>query len=157
MTEGDLSEQDRAFLNRIGAIPTNRKPISVWVAQALCLLLGVASVWFAWRIGGTSSVVLVMLGLFYLSLVVGAQMRHAWARWTIVVSLTFIACGSVFKGLDGDSDAVDQPRRLQIAPNERSGAAAGRVTFILLVLVLGWRLALGDPAKRYFAKPLPTA
>lgn len=59
MTSEDLGEQDRAFLARVGAVPTDRKPV-------------------------------------------------------------------------------------------RSGAAAGRATSILLMLVLGWRLGFGDPAKRYF-------
>ena len=158
MTDGGLSEQERAILRQVGAVPTNRKPISVWVAQALCLLFGVASVWFAWRIDGASTAVLGLLGLFYLALAVGAQMRQRWARWAIVVMLTFTACGSILNGLKGHSDdVVDHPGQLRIAPNERSGAAAGQVTFILFALVLGWRLALGDPSKRYFAKPLPKA
>lgn len=41
MTSEDLGEQDRAFLARVGAVPTNRKPVSVWLAQALCVVLGI--------------------------------------------------------------------------------------------------------------------
>ena len=154
MTDEDLGEQDRAFLRNIGVVPSNRKPVSVWIAQAACLLFGVSTTFFAWRMEGGSALALGLLGLLYLALVVGSQKRQAWARWTIVALLALTAGGSALQSLGPSSDdTADYPGRVHVAANERSGAAAGRVTSILLLLVLGLRLGFGDPARRYFAKP----
>ena len=153
MTDGDLGEQDRAFLRQIGVVPTNRKPASVWLAQALCLVLGASTTFFAFQILTPTRVALGLLGLLYFALVVGVQKRHSWARWTTVAILTLGACGSALQSLNApDEDTVDYPGHLHIRPEERSGAAVGGVTSILLMLVLGLRLGFGEPARRYFAK-----
>lgn len=154
MTDGDATEQDRAFLRQIGAVPTDRKPVSVWFAQALCVVFGALTTYFAFRIGVPSALFLGALGLLYLALVVGVQKRHSWARWTIVAILTLGACGSALQLLKAPVDDTDEhPGQIHIAPNERSGAAVGRMTSIILMLVLGLRLGFGEPARRYFAKP----
>lgn len=106
---------------------------------------------------GPTALAVGLVGLSCFALVVGAQKRRSWARWTIVALLTLNACASALFEPSPDGN-VDYPAQMHIAPNERSGATVGRATSIILMLILSGRLGFGEPARRYFAtSPRATA
>jgi hypothetical protein len=143
---------DEELMRRAGVKPTNKKPASVWIAQLLCGFGGVGTLYFAVYIESLSAkIVMGLLGLLYLGLLYGAEKRQGWSRWVMAVLFAMGAASTLLQARqDPTGESHRGPGQIEIKPEERSGAAAGRAAAIVLIFVLAGRLAFGAPAKRYF-------
>jgi hypothetical protein len=152
--------RDDEILRRAGVTPTDKKPASVWIAQLLCGFGGVGTLYLTLYTPSVSSkIILGVLGLMYLGLLYGAEKRQSWSRWVIAILFALGAVSTLVQALnDPTGESQRGPTQIEIKPEERSGAAAGRAAAIVLIFLLAGRLAFGAPAKRYFERaPTPKA
>lgn len=149
-----MSDEPNVEGRRAGPQPADRKPLSVWIAQVLCAFGSAGALYFTLLSSGVASKVsLGLLGLLYLGLLYGTEKRQAWSRWFLAVFLALGAISTLAQALHDPTGALSAgPGKLEIAPEERSGAAAGQAATIVLIFLLAWRLAFGDAAKRYFSR-----
>ena len=145
---------DDEILRRAGVKPSDGKPASVWIAQLLCAFGGMGTIYFALSLASLpTKLAMGMLGLLYIALLWGAEKRQNWSRWVIALLFAMGAVSTLLQALNDPTGELDRgPARLEIKPEERSGAAAGRAAAIVLIFLLAGRLAFGAPAKRYFAR-----
>jgi hypothetical protein len=145
-------------LVRRAVVPPNKKPAAVWIAQLLCAFGGAGTLYLTIYADSISTkVVMGLLGLLYLGLLFGAEKRQGWSRWVMAALFAMGAVSTLLQALnDPSGQSYQGPGHIEIKPEERSGAAAGRAAAIVLICVLAGRLAFGGPAKRYFdAAPTP--
>ena len=136
----------------------DKKPASVWIAQLLCGFGGVGTLYFALQANSVATkVAMGVMGVLYLGLLYGAERRQSWSRWVMAALFAMGAVSTLLQSLADPSGELSRgPGHIEIKPEERSGAAAGRAAAIVLIFVLAGRLAFGGPAKRYFEpKPGP--
>jgi len=114
------------------------KPVLIGIVQLLLALLGGVTLYFTTYLeAGFIRIVFGALGLLYLGVVVGLQLRQGWARWAAVALLCLIVAGSL----------------LTVANGKTGGAAALQSALAVVVcLPLTWLLAFAQPVKRYFVR-----
>lgn len=93
-------------LGRDAANP--RKPKTVWLAQGMCLLVGVSCLYFSTLLADTS-LVIAGIGLLHLGLLFGVQLRQPWARWLVVVWFGAMGAAALFQGLRALATNTDEP------------------------------------------------
>jgi len=111
------------------------KPVLIWIVQLLLGLLGSMTLYFStYMDAGFIRILFGVLGLVYLGVVVGLQLRHIWARWAAIALLGLIVAGSL----------------LSVANGSRGGAALQSALVVVVCLPLTWLLAFTESARRYF-------
>lgn len=111
------------------------KPVLIWIVQLLLGLLGSMTLYFStYMDAGFIRILLGALGLVYLGVVVGLQLRHTWARWAAIALLALLSAGTLLAVANGA--ARNTPLQSAVA--------------VVVFLPLTWLLAFTESARRYF-------
>jgi hypothetical protein len=117
------------------------KPVLIWIVQLLLGLLGSVTLYFStYMDAGFIRILFGALGLVYLSVVVGLQLRHTWARWAAIALLALLSAGTL----------------LAVANGAARQTPLQSVVAVVVFLPLTWLLAFTEPARRYFTSKTKT-
>lgn len=131
----------------------SKKPILLWIIQAIFLLLSLTIVYRQISILMISTLSLDQLLFLILRLtlacvmmiaIIGIQKRRIWARYLTIGILLIFAVVSFF------IPHTNSPYHIQYNENQEAGVAAGRYFFYLLLISLPLLLIYSKKIKSYF-------